>query len=373
MYCARDKKTEQKETQKSSEFQFDVIIVFGEGPIKPILILSELSSDQQAKWNGFKTDPLRSREPNFYVIEDNSYLEELENIASFKDLTDLEKAYLLEEKRQEWQHTGHFALKKWGRQNALASGLALYLGMTDRLIVSGGKTRPEWAKELLPKERLEHWPSEAELMKDIIVRNYGKLYFEKFGKSIEKSITIEDASTNTLENFAYSMNKNPEMFENMKVGFLSARHHLKRISLLARVFSLQGASESLLSAEELLKKVELQRNKEYFADNSGFDFLQEGENRWIKALQDPEYVTYWLGYLAEVKNPKVLQKALVKLEDPVWFEKAQKAFVQIGLPIEEFRNEDLVRLSQNNPQKYSFFIEGLKKMKTPRYRKLPPL
>lgn len=363
MYSAQDKKIE----------KFDVIIVFGEGPVKPILTPSELSSEQKAKWESFKTNPLRTREPNFYVIEEETYLEELDKIASFKDLIDSEKAYLLEEKRQEWQHTGHFALKKWGKQNALASAFALYLGMTKRLIVSGGKTRPEWAKEILPKERLQHWPSEAELMKDIIVRNYGKLYFEKFGKSIEKSITIEDVSTNTLENFAYSMNKNPEMFENMKVGFLSARHHLKRISLLAHIFSLQGASESLLSAEDLLKKVELQRNKEYFADNSDFDFLQEGENRWIKALQDPEYLTYWFGYLAEVKNPKVLQKALSKLYDPVWFEKAQKAFVQIGLPIEEFRNKDLVRLSQNNPQKYFSFIEGLRKMKKPQYRKLPPL
>lgn len=363
--------------------QFDTIIVFGQGPVKPVLLSYELTPQQKKQWDAFKEDPILNREPNFFLLSDPLYLEELEIIRKYKKLSARDRAFFIEEKRQDWQHTGHFALKRMGKQTALAAGLALYSGITNRLIVSGGKTKPAFADSLLPKERLAHWPSEGYLLKDVISRNYGKLYYEKYQKSIDSAILIEAAATNTLENFAYSINKSPEpIFKDMKIGFLSAKHHLRRISLLSQIFFLQGAEESLLSAEELFRKVELYRHKTAFEDllkmretkedTSDLLFQKEGEKRWATAISDPTYVAYWCGYLGDVKYPEVVQHALKRLYTPEWKKTAEQVFAQVGLPLSEFINEDLVKLAKDNPGKYKQLIESLHKLKSPEYRKLPP-
>jgi hypothetical protein len=368
----------------SDKAQFDTIIVFGQGPVKPVLLSRELTPQQRKQWDAFKEDPIHNREPNFYLLTDPLYLEELEIIKKYKKLSVRDKAFFIEEKRQDWQHTGHFGLKRMGKQTALAAGLALYSGITNRLIVSGGKTKPTFADKILPKERLIHWPSEGFLLKDVISRNYGKLYYEKYGKSIDSAILIEDAATNTLENFAYSINRSPEpIFKDMKIGFLSAKHHLRRISLLAQIFFLQGAEQSLLSAEELFRKVELHRHKASFDDllklretkEESSDLVQEkiGEERWSSAISDPAYVAYWCGYLGDVKYPEVVQHALKKLYTPQWKKTAEQVFAQVGLPIADFMNENLVTLSRQNPIKYGQLIESLRKLKSPKFRKFPPM
>lgn len=367
----------------TSTIQFDTIIVFGQGPVKPVLIRNELSFEQKKHWEEFQKDPIHVKEPNFWLLNEPSYLEKLEQIWVDKTLSDDEKELQVEQKRIDWQNTGHFALKRWGRQNALAAGLALYSGFTTRLIVSGGKTKPAFVKELLPNRRLDDWPSEAALMKDIITQNYGKLYFEKYKRHIAEAIVVEDAATNTLENFAFTLQQNQDLLlEGVRVGLLSAKHHLKRISILAKIFALQGASEFLLSAEDLMEKVKLEANKKYFEDvmqslqNSEecFDLcvLRKEELRWIKALEDPTYISYWCGFLGDLQNPILIQKAILKLFQPVWIEKTKEVFEVVGLSVEEYKEQNLVELAKNNHVKYLTLVEGLKKLKAPQYRKMPP-
>ena len=194
---------EQKELQGKNKFER--LIVFGQGPVKPVLLENELTIDQKTEWQNFKKDSLHNKEPNFRVVEGSVYLSQLEDIDKRVDLKNNEKKQLKELKRQEWQRLGRFALNRWGRENALAAGLSLYLGITDKVILSGGQTIPDWAKSFLPPERLQSWPSEAKLMKDIIVRRFGDMYFKKHGKSIEAVLDIEDGSTNTLLNFTNSI------------------------------------------------------------------------------------------------------------------------------------------------------------------------
>ena len=175
---------EQKEQQQQGKEKFEKLIVFGQGPVKPVLLYEELTPDQNKEWEEFKKDPLHNKEPDFRVIEGDAYLSSFVDIDKRPDLNTEEKTKLKELKRQEWQNMGRFALNRWGRENAIAAGLALFLGNTNKVIFSGGQTIPDWAKKSLPTERLQNWPSEAKLMKDIIVRRFGNLYFQKYRKSI---------------------------------------------------------------------------------------------------------------------------------------------------------------------------------------------
>src|SRR5438045_2887297 len=161
--------------------QFDTLIVFGEGPVKPVLTPPEITTEQQNQWNEFKNDPLQTREPNFWVIEDRSSLSQLIDIdKAHHEGIDNEK--MKEFVRHAWQHMSQFTLKRWGRQNALAAGLALCQKITKEVILSGGPTIPAWAKTVLTKERLERWPTEAELMREVIRKNFGQKYYRSFGK-----------------------------------------------------------------------------------------------------------------------------------------------------------------------------------------------
>jgi hypothetical protein len=133
--------------------KFNIVIVFGQGPVKPVLLPDELTKEQKRLWQEFKTDPLHKIEPDFRVVE-GVYLKELQEIDERNDLSQEQKNKLKEEKRKEWQQVGRFGLNRWGRENALAAGLALYLGITDKLILSGGRTIPDWYKENLKKRWL---------------------------------------------------------------------------------------------------------------------------------------------------------------------------------------------------------------------------
>jgi hypothetical protein len=157
-------------------FKFDATIVFGQGPVRPILLPHEVSTDQAVSWENFKREPQKYNEPNFWLMQQPRYLSQIAKIDMRTDIDGEAKVRLREEKIMEWQTLGWFALKQWGRQNALAAGCALYTGLTKEVILSGGRTKSKWARENIPASRLELWPSEAELMADIIIRYYGKLY-----------------------------------------------------------------------------------------------------------------------------------------------------------------------------------------------------
>ncbi len=356
--------------------KFETIIVFGQGPVKPVLLEDELTKNQKEEWENFKKDPLHGNEPNFRTLEKSASLPELNKIRNNTNLSTQEKQQLIELKRQEWQRLGRLALNRWGRQNALAAGAALCSGITDEIILSGGKTMPDFVKTL-PPERVNNWPSEAGLMKDIIVRRFGNLYQEKYGTSIEQAIKIENSSTNTLENFAYTINNNPDLLASEKpIGLLATDFHIKRVALISRLFSVIETPEGKLSAQNNLKE-RAAKHKKYMEilghmadENENQDLLNRisGEKRWTSGLEEPEWLRYWFGYIADVENPTVLQDVMNKLKNPDWVNKAHEAFTLVGLNFDNFRDIDLASLP---PSQYELLKNSLRRIKT-EFRIAPP-
>lgn len=359
------------------QFRYTTVIVFGEGPVKPVLLEEEVSSKDKIAWYRYKADPTHFDEPNFWLVQQPRQLAELTKIRENKDLSTEEKRIEIAKTRNEWQKKGWFAMKQWGRQNALAAGFALYKGLTQAVIVTGGKTIATEIKALLPQNRLAAWPSEAELMADIIRSTYGALYKKKYGRDIDDAIKIEDAATNTLENFACSINKYPELLtEDAKVGLLTADHHLERVQGLAKLFSLQGGK---LCAQEIFKTMQLDAEEtltQVFAETPSM-MSSESEimknKSLLRGLENPEYLTFWLGYVAMVKHPKVMHNIMQKFEDPDWCRCAEKTFAKIGLDFSEYRGKDLIELAEKDAATFNYLVSKLQELKEPEYRIIPPV
>ena len=292
----------------------------------------------------------------------------------------------MEPQRQKWQRTGNYALNRWGRENALAAGLGLVSGVTDRLILSGGKTKPDLAKEqiTLPEERLAAWPSEAELMKQIIVGRYGSQYEKNHpGKSIEDAIQIEDKSDNTLENLAFTINNRPELLaKETKVGLLATDFHIRRVALLTHMFSVREQPKGQLSAQqELLEladargKTKLREIQEHLTDalkNEDLRNRLKGEERWEEGLIEPDYVSYWVGFPGVVEDPTVIQNVITALQDPAWIEATRREFAEKGLNFDSFTETDLRDLAATDRKKYDELRENLRIFTKRENRKAPP-
>ncbi len=382
MLSAQKRETEE-DAPKNSQLEqsyVDTVIVFGEGPIKPVLLENELTPEQKTAWLSYKKDPLNTPELSFWLMHRSEYLAKLHEADARKDLSREEIVFEKEKVRHEWQQTGLFAMKQWGRQNALAAGFALYKGFAKQVILTGGKTISKEARERISAERLNAWPSEASLMADIIRSTYGELYQKKYKKSIDESLFIEDASTNTLENFAFSINKYPELLNNdVCLGFLTAGHHLDRVVMLGNLFCLKGES---LCAKEILET--MKQDKEL----SGFEAREDIKNstedldptqnitqekHWRKGLEDPEYISYWLGYVAMVEHPFVINNIMQKFKDPQWGTFGEKIFAQVGLTLSDYQEIDLVQLAETDIVAYDEFTGKLQELRKPDYRLKPPI
>jgi len=353
---------------------FDTVLVFGEGPIKPILLPEELTPQQFRQLDLYNSDSAVYPEPDFWLMQQPRNLAQLKKIDDQKELSSEEKAQQKKEVLKEWQHKGWYALKRMGRQNAMAAGLALYKGITKEVILTGGRTLSSWTKNHIPQEILETWPSEAELMAEVIVSSYGSLYEKRYGKKIENAIKIETASTNTLENFSYSVNLYPQLHaQDKNIGFISAGHHMKRLRLLAHIFGINIANHYALASQHVLKDAEDEASCEIIDEYNCHDTKEQyqREARWIKALNSPEYLTYWLGYVAEVKKAYVLQKALNKLREKAWKEAGAAALSQVKLNVEEIVKIDVETLAKTDPQKYLYLVSALQQFKKPSLRILP--
>ncbi len=364
----KTKAPEAKEAKKSA----DLLIVLGQGPVKPLLREEDLDPQMRETWDSFKTDPLHSTEPDFRVLEGETYLKQLQGLDQSQ----------IDAKLVEWQSLGRFGLNRWGRQNALSAGYALISGYADRLLLSGGKTIPPWAKEKLPVERLEKWPSEAQLMTDIIRRRFGTMYQELYGKPIDSAILTEDQSTNTLTNFAHSMDsvQGQEILDGMiKAGVLAANFHVPRGEDIATLFAPGASLEKGVSAQDMLsKRVMEAKNGEVYkkildwmSDPSNEDLrAREGwEKVWLKGLNDPQILTYWLGYLGMVEDPRILQNTVQRLNvDQARRNQAILAFSQAGLDFDQLSATDLTNLPQDE---FRQIAEKLKILTTKEYRAMP--
>ncbi len=362
----------QEQKEQWGNKKFDTLIVFGQGPVKGIIrkqdldLLSqkwaELSPKQRKdwgldenlnpsnQWSNFLTDPLHSVEPTFRIVNDDK-------------------------ERQKWQNMGRTGLNRWGRENALAAGYALYLGITDQLILSGGETKPKWLKELFP-QYLQDWPSEAKLMKQLIKQRFGELYEKTYGKPIDEAIIIEDASEKTPENLMKSLASDPDLMEKKHVGFLAANFQVLRSELTARLFTLPVETRGKLSAQEILKEVaETRKNKpvykgmlDYMVDNlNNPDYRDRvtAELRYILSLTNEKYVSNWIGYLVDDERLEITQKVLRALaKNPNWLKASQEAFQKVGLNFDSFSKEI-------KPEEAPRLKEGLREIKN-KYRVMAP-
>lgn len=367
---AKPKKLVTVEARKS----VDLLIVLGQGPVKPLLREEDLDPAMQKTWADFKTDPLHNTEPDFRVVEGDAYLSELEGLDPVQ----------VDAKLAEWQQLGRFGLNRWGRENALSAGYALVSGYTDKLLLSGGKTKPKWAEEKLSPQRIDNWPSEAQLMADIIRRRFGPMYEELYGKSIDSAIVTEDRSTNTLENFANSMNSDQgqEILNGkIKTGVLAADFHVPRGEDIACLFAPGAELEKGLSAQDVLtKRVAEAKNKDVYqqilnwmsdAKNPDLRAREGLEMVFSKALRDPDLLTYWLGYVGIVEDPRVLQATVERLNlDPLLKSQATDAFKLAGLDYNELAGVDLTQVPQDD---FRQIAEKLKVLMTKEYRKMPEI
>lgn len=357
----------EKDSSRETETQMphELMVVFGQGPVKPLLLQEQLDVDQSERWEAFKKDPLHSSEPDFRVVEGEAFLKQLEGLDEAGK----------QQKLIEWQKMGRFGLNRWGRQNALASGFALLSGYTEKLLLSGGKTIPPWAKEKLPKERVDNWPSEAQLMADIIRRRFGAVYERIYGKPIESALFVEGDSTNTLENLAYSINKNPKVGEG-NVGILAADFHTDRAGRISYLFSPSQEANSEYSAQEIMAQrrgTELTTYRniiEWMTDPKNQEFISKSswEDVWNGALEDPELLNYWLGYIGIAEDPRVLQKTIDKLGDPQWRDRAIDSFRQAGLDFGLLEKTSLIAI---DPREFQAIAEKLRILATPEYRAMP--
>lgn len=357
---------------------YNTLIVFGEGPVKPILLETELTSEQKSIWECYQSNPNNFPEPDFFLMQQQKSLGLIDKIKLDKELSNTEKNKAISSLRAEWQRTGWFAMRSWGRQNALAAGYALYTGLTEKVILTGGKTMPQWVKEIMPSSFAENWPSEATLMANIVVSYYGDLYQKRYGCSIGDGILLEEDATNTLENFAYSINKYPYLTsQDHKIGLLSANHHLTRISELARLFSLTHACSCGVSTQSLLEKMQNEPEcckTTQIQNNTSFENIEISKNSClIKGLQNPEYLTYWLGYVSLVNNPTVIQNLINQLKKTPWREAACKALKKMNLNFDEYADLDILVLASQNPDKYGELVQGMQRMRDPLYRVIPSL
>ncbi len=384
----------------------DLLIVFGQGPVKPLFRREDFDPKVEAdkerldQWEEFKKDPLHATEPDFRILETESHLSSDDSpveLNPFLKNTEGKSPAEIDAQMIEWQNQGRFGLNRWGRENAIASGFALLSGHSERVLLSGGKTIPGWAKEKLSPLRQEAWPSEAALMRDIIIRRFGRLYQEKYGKSITEAILTEDRSTNTLENFANTVNLNPEVLEKGVASGLAADFHVPRTERIGFLFT--GEEVSSESAQVIIQsrldaanqrregvnvkntktgEVKPAGNKEMYQEildwmmdpkNEELGKKSSNEREFDGALQDPELLTYWLGYVGIVEDPIVLQKTVQRLSsDPKFSEAAVAAFNTAGLDFSKISGKDLAAMPK---QEFDDVREKLRILMTPELRKMP--
>ncbi len=346
---------------KKSLHRYNAVIVFGQGPLKPILLEEELTAKQRIIWN---THSLNEKsDPDFHVMQNPHELSRMHSIFNNKEYSDAEKISYITALRRTWQWTGWYATKKWGRQNALAAGSLLLNNKTDTVILSGGKTIPAWHA----KENIAGWPTEAEMMADIIVQHYGSLYEKKFGSRISDRIFLENKSTNTLENFAYTIKSHPHLLSNKtKVGLLSVGHHLRRISILAERFSLTKEIYETQAAQDIVDTTQVQDVSKDIKNQ-----FYHTEELCIQALVKPQYLTYWLGYIPLADNPVILQNALNMLNAPEWKESAIQTFEKIGMQFMNLLQYNISDIYQRKPSEYNVLKSKIGKLREPGYRAIP--
>ncbi len=296
---------------------------------------------------------IKPKKPGLLAEKNQPTPEQIKNPKT-KYLVVLGQGPVLNEETMEKPSPGSKDIKEtsisWMKTIARAAGELKLAGEIGKIILTGGKTGGEDYHGLDKKAENEKRLSEAELMKKILIEEYG---------ISEDDIIVEDKATNSLQNFAYSLNKidsleNPGSKAN--IGFLGADFHLARIRMLAKLFGLNN--ETAFSAEQVFKKIaqdtedldllnlinlRLNPNEDLSAPNSRINW-NDIDNTPRSAMKAPSYFekqkgmegkgisekmkdenwytygllekpTYWIGYIGFLDNNDRLMKLLKSINE----------------------------------------------------------
>lgn len=381
-----------------TESTVSVLIVPGQGPLKPVLLREELTPEEAAQWDAFKAkkDKYAFAEPKFYVIESETYLSELDAIKRSGKPTD-NIAQEITAKRIEWQNTSRFTGNRWERMNAIAAGVLLLSGITEKVVFTGGVSNlpirhDKSGDTSLSKALHDSLISEAEVMRNLVVSQFGRRLFhkehpiEELTKSynelgadtnvypfetylndayeeylkmeLSQKISVETHSVNTLQNFSFSLNTHPDMQD---VGVLAANFQVQRALVLARLFEIPLAQNPGHDVQyTLLKRAEMRNNTIYARMMKYLGDLEQNEDlrnrlktekRWINAHTDPKYaVGFNIGYIFDLQDLSRVQHILDKMREPDWITYAREVFEKAGLSFDTISELDLQRLEATQPE-----------------------
>lgn len=87
------------------------------------------------------------------------------------------------------------------------------------------------------------------------------------------------------------------------------------------------------------------------------------------ALQDPDFLSYWIGYIGIVEDPRVLQKTIQRLSfEPKYSEAATQAFGLAGIDFSDISARDLTKMPKIE---FDALREKLRILMTKEYRRMP--
>jgi hypothetical protein len=350
-----------------------IALAFGQGPIKPVLLPDELTTQQREEWQLFKnrqykdpqTGEIKStanhyelKEPEFRVIESESYLKQLQ------DASEQERQRL----RVHWQHESRFALHRYGRMVALATGAALASGKVDTVILCGGRTIPGWAKAEgtpLSLDQLQSWPSEASLMKQLIIQRFGKKY--------ESRIKLEESSPTTIHNVALAVKEHGNLFDSAEdIVTITTDAHVTRAATITSLMTDGDTHVSHYPSETELEKRALAHGKEVYENM--LDFFHNPTTNYVAALreQKEELLTDELTDLRVQTIWEMTGRVLPDLHDTIvrivkkdspWKEAAKPIFTEYGLDIEDkITGLRLVHLRSEKPQTYEELSKKIRQL-----------
>ncbi|AKM82444.1 TPA: YdcF family protein [Candidatus Berkelbacteria bacterium] len=272
---------------------------------------------------------------------------------------------------------GGWRLPLSAKLRVLATADLFSKGMVGDVILTGGAVKEKEGfltseaalmKKYLRQKLIHKWQREALE----IARSHGEVSDEKEGQArqsaeekwleSEPHIILEDKATNTIENFAYTVNyleKNKAKYQN--ISLLSNNFHIDRITKLAKKFAVDGkgiGAETIMSQidprydqliqnylnpekndeyrQEIIDSVPDEEKQKYLARLGGSaKDAMKSEKRFSRGLDEiPEY---WLPNVKHIENFDYLKQILAAEE------KTQEVLEEKGIPNVNEASEEEVR------------------------------
>ncbi len=284
--------------------------------------------------------------------------------------------------------TGRKGLNFYSRLEAKAAAEMLRQGVTDHLILSGGKTGA--------RGKTDEGKAEADLMFDIIKTEIGvdenDNFFNFKGEAVKfsKVVLIENLANDSLENFAEIVNKfvDKDGFGDAKMALLGIGFHAKptrylgvggadigRLEALSNIYKLDSP---VFSAEEVLRELVVNKHSKDSAIASIMDRLtnisKNSNVTMLKAQQEGVLVDMlkegdWLRKLGSFKSEARIKQILSSQPETLkelGFTKEELQKVEINLLREKIQQLfDKIKPTQTlYPQTKPIVFDAFKAMRT---------